>query len=84
MMDGERVRAGLDCSRAQKDALNEIGFSWCKEDEVMIRIHPSASATVTDLVSIDAVRTSYAETGSETGECVLRARAYLATTLRAV
>ena len=36
-------------------------------------MHPSSNATITDLVSIDALRTSY----TETGECMLSTRAYL-------
>lgn len=70
---GATVEVVFACSRGHGEALSEIGFAWCKEDNVLIRINPSADATVPDLLSIDAVCTRY----TETGEYVLSARAYL-------
>jgi hypothetical protein len=69
---GATLEAIFTCSRDQSTALGDVGFAWCKEDKVILRLHPSSGATVADLVSIDALRASYTD-----GECVLRKRAYL-------
>ena len=69
---GAMLEAVFHCARDQSRALNDVGFAWCKDDKVLLRAHVLPEATVADLLSIDAVRASYAG-----GECVLRARAFL-------
>ena len=70
---GATLETVFQCSRDQSKALGGVGFAWCKEDKVLLRVHALPETTVTtDLLSIDAVRASYTD-----GECTLRARAYL-------
>lgn len=69
---GATVETIFQSTRAQGKALDELGFSWCKTDKVLLRLHIDATTTVVDLLAIDAVRATY-----KSGECVLSKRTYV-------
>jgi hypothetical protein len=69
---GAQLEAAFQSTREQSKALRADGFSWCKEDMVLLRVHVLPEATVADLVAIGALCASYA-----VDECLLRTRAFL-------
>lgn len=69
---GAALEAVFQSTREQSKALRADGFSWCKEDMVLLRVYVLPEATVADLVAIGALCASYA-----VDECLLRTRAFL-------
>jgi len=71
---GATLESVMCCSREQSKELNDVGFTWCAADKVLLRlqIDNSATTSVADLLAVDALRASYTN-----GECVLSKRAFL-------